>query len=164
MLLVSRCLLGENCRYNGKSKPNQAVIDFLRDKKIGVDYLPICPETTGKLPVPRPAGEIIGGCAAAVWAGEAKVQNQQGDDYTEGFITGAKIACEQAQKHHAIVALLKENSPSCGVNYVHIGHFNGDLQPGQGVAAYALSQLGLKLFSEDELPELIAYLEQETEK
>ena len=163
MLLVSRCLLGENCRYNGKSKPNQAVIDFLRDKKIGVDYLPICPETAGKLPVPRPAGEIIGGCAAAVWAGEAKVQNQQGDDYTEGFITGAKIACTQAEKHHATVAMLKENSPSCGVNYVHIGHFNGDLQPGQGVAAYALAQLGLKLFSEDELPELIAYLEQETE-
>ncbi len=163
MLLISRCLLGENCRYNGKSKPNQAVIDFLRDKKIGVDYLPICPETDGRLPIPRPAGEIIGGCAAAVWAGEAKIKNQQGDDYTEGFIAGAKIACKLAEKHRAAAALLKENSPSCGVNYVHIGHFNGDLQPGQGVAAYALSQLGLKLFSEDELPQLLAYLEQETE-
>ncbi len=164
MLLVSRCLLGENCRYNGKAKPNQAVIDFLHNKKIGVDYLPICPEADGKLPIPRPAGEIIGGRAAAVWAGDAKVQNQQGDDYTEGFIAGAKIACKLAEKHNATAALLKENSPSCGVNYVHSGHFNGDLQSGQGVAAHALSQLGLKLFSENELPQLLAYLELETEK
>lgn len=158
MILVSRCLLGDKCRYNGQGKPNRAVIDFLRDMQEGVDYLPICPECAGRLPIPRPPGEIMDGNAAAVWQGTGRVQNQQGDDYTPAFLKGAGDACQKATAHGAIAALLKEKSPSCGVHLVHDGSFDGTVIPGQGVTTLALQRLGLAVFSENELPELAKFL------
>ncbi len=158
MILVSRCLLGDKCRYNGQGKPNQAVIDFLRDMQEGVDYLLICPECAGRLPIPRPPGEILNGDAAAVWQGTGRVQNQKGDDYTPGFLKGAGDACQKAAASGAVAALLKEKSPSCGVHLVHDGSFDGTVIPGQGITTLALHQLGLAVFSEDELPELAKFL------
>lgn len=158
MLLVSRCLVGEKCRYNGKGKPNRAVIEFLQTLQAGRDYVFICPEMSGKLPIPRLPGEIIGGNAAKVWAGAAKVQNPDGTDYTPGFIAGAETACQTAAKTMATAALLKEKSPSCGVHLVHNGHFDGTTVPGLGIAAYALARQGVRLFSEDDLDELKEYL------
>lgn len=164
MLLVSRCLAGAKCRYNGEGKPNRAVIEFLQGLQEGRDYVFICPETAGRLPIPRLPGEIIGGDAAKVWAGAAKVQNHAGADYTPGFIAGADIACQTAAKTGARAALLKEKSPSCGVHLVHNGHFDGTTVPGQGIAAYALARQGVRLFSEDDLDELQAYLRQTEEE
>ncbi|MBQ3180171.1 MAG: DUF523 domain-containing protein [Firmicutes bacterium] len=158
MILVSRCLTGAKCRYNGRGKPNQAIIDFLRDLQEGVDYLLICPECAGRLPIPRPPGEITGGDAAAVWQGTARVRNAAGDDYTAAFLHGAQDACQKAQKHHAAAALLKDKSPSCGVHLVHDGSFDGSTIPGYGVTALALHRLGLTLFSEDDLPALAEFL------
>ncbi len=158
MLLVSKCLTGAPCRYNGQGKANQAVIDFLATLHLGEDYLLICPECAGRLPIPRAPGEIMGGDAAAVWQGRAKVQNQAGDDYTPGFLAGAGAAVAAAKSTHAAAALLKEKSPSCGVHMVHTGSFDGALTSGQGVAAYALAAAGLTLFSEDDLPALQDFL------
>lgn len=164
MLLVSRCLGGAKCRYNGEGKPNPAVIEFLRGLQEGRDYVFICPETAGKLPIPRLPGEISGGDAAKVWAGTAKVQNPEGADYTPGFIAGAEAACQTAERTHATTALLKEKSPSCGVHLVHNGDFDGTTVPGLGVAAYALARQGVRLFSEDDLDELKEYLRQTEEE
>ena len=158
MLLVSQCLTGANCRYNGKAKPNQEVIDFLATLAIGRDYLLICPESFAKLPIPRAPGEIIGGSAEAVWQGTARVENQAGEDYTPAFLRGAELACLLAQASGANAALLKENSPSCGVHRVHEGSFSGATVPGQGVAALALAKLGITLFNEDELEELRQFI------
>jgi uncharacterized protein YbbK (DUF523 family) len=158
MLLVSRCLIGDKCRYNGEGKPNQAVIDFLNDLQIGRDYVLICPESSGGLPIPRKAGEIENGSAQAVWNGFAKVLNPDGDDYTAGFLKGARIACEIARKTNATAALLKEKSPSCGVRFVHDGSFSGSLLPGMGITSLALSKLGIRIFSEKELAELKIFL------
>lgn len=158
MLLVSKCLTGSPCRYNGQGKPNQAVIEFLRGLEPGRDYLLICPECAGGLPIPRTGGELCGGDAAAVWQGAAWVQNAQGDDYTPGFIKGAKAALPLAGQHQARAALLKEKSPSCGVHLIHNGQFDGGVIAGRGVTAYALSEMGVHLFNEDEITELKAFL------
>jgi uncharacterized protein YbbK (DUF523 family) len=163
MLLVSRCLIGDKCRYNGEGKPNQAVIDFLSGLQIGRDYLLICPETSGGLPIPRKAGEISNGSAQDVWNGKAKVLNPDGDDYTPGFLQGARLACEIAKKSNAVAALLKEKSPSCGVRFVHDGSFGGGILPGMGVTSLALSKLGVQIFSEKELAELKDFLAESAE-
>lgn len=158
MLLVSKCLTGANCRYNGNSKPNQAVIEYLRGQKPGRDYVLICPECAGGLPIPRAGGEICGGGAAEVLAGEARVLNAAGDDYTPGFIKGTEATLKIAQSCGAEAALLKEKSPSCGVHLIHNGKFDGDTIPGQGVCACALQRIGVQLFNEDELTELREFL------
>ncbi len=164
MLLVSRCLSGAKCRYNGEGKPNRAVQEFLAGLCEGRDYVFICPETAGGLPIPRLPGEIAGGKAADVWAGRAKVQNPAGEDYTAAFIKGAELACQTAAKLRADAALLKEKSPSCGVRLVHDGKFDGTTIAGKGVAAYALARQNVRLFSENELAELKEYLRQKEEK
>lgn len=160
MILVSKCLTGAPCRYNGQGKPNQAVINFLSTLRLGRDYLLICPECDGGLPIPRLGGEICGGTAADVFAGTARVQNIHGNDYTAAFITGARHAAKLAAGHNVTAALLKEKSPSCGSHFIHDGHFGDGIIPGQGVTAHLLTQTGIPCFSEDELAELQTLLAQ----
>lgn len=158
MILVSKCLTGAACRYNGKGKPNQAVIDFLQGLEQGRDYLLICPECDGGLPIPRLGGEICGGTAADVMAGKAAVRNINGNDYTAEFIKGARSAVDNAVKHGATAALLKEKSPSCGVHLIHDGHFADGIIEGQGVTAHLLNEIGVRTFNEDELDDLQGFL------
>lgn len=158
MILVSKCLTGAPCRYNGQGKPNQAVIDFLATLTEGRDYVMICPECDGGLPIPRLGGEICGGTAADVLGGRATIRNINGDDYTAEFIAGAKAALTKAEKLGATAALLKEKSPSCGVHQVHDGAFADGVIPGQGLTAHLLSANGLAIFNEDEIPALASYI------
>ena len=161
MILVSACLLGINCRYNGKTKANQAVIDWLKDK----DFISFCPESSGHLPIPRLAGEIVDGTGQDVLSGKAKVQNKVGDDYTAFFIMGAEKALEFAKEHNIDMAILKENSPSCGVHSIYDGTFSRKKIKGEGVAAAALAEAGVTLYSEMDLsPDLIERLIREDEK
>lgn len=158
MILVSKCLTGAACRYNGKGKPNQAVIDFLSTLVEGKDFLLICPECDGGLPIPRLGGEICGGTAADVISGKAKVLNINGDDYTAEFVAGAQKAAKLAEQNKVTAALLKEKSPSCGSHFVHDGGFSDGIVPGQGVTAHLLCQIGVACFSEDELDKLCEFL------
>lgn len=158
MILVSKCLTGAPCRYNGKGKPDQAVIDFLATLTEGRDYILICPECDGGLSIPRLACEICGGTAADVLAGRARVQNVLGDDHTQEFTAGAKCAVQLAEKHHATAALLKENSPSCGSHLIHDGKFGDGLIAGQGLTAHLLTEAGLACFCEDELDKLTDFI------
>lgn len=141
-IIVSRCLLGEKCRYDGVVKHYPAVTEYLKNKEI----IPICPEVAGGLPVPRVACDLSGGDGNAVLKGTAKVINREGDDKTQAFILGAKVCFDSIGS--AKKALLKYRSPSCGRGIVWI---DGALTEGDGVFAAMLKNEGIEIISEEDL-------------
>lgn len=147
--LVSRCLLGEPCRYDGKAKGNDRVRDLLKGK---VRVVGICPECDGGLPTPRTPSEIQGGDGADVLRGAARVVSVDGEDRTEAFVRGARMAVETARREGAEAALLKAKSPSCGIGRIYDGGFSGTLREGDGVTAAALRAAGLTIHSETDCP------------
>ena len=140
-LLVSACLLGVYCRFDGESKPNSAVT-ALREKFI---LVPICPEVDGGLPTPRTASERIGD----------KVLMRDGKDVTANFRAGAEAALQRARDFSCVAALLKARSPSCGKGRIHDGSFSGTLTDGHGVTAELLIEQGIDVYTEDEVDLLI---------
>ena len=138
-ILVSACLLGESCRYDGKSKPCERVI-ALKDT---YNLIPICPEVMGGLPTPRVPSEICG----------ERVLMKDGRDVTENYNRGAEIALSIARENACTVAILKEKSPSCGSGLIHNGHFDGGLVAGDGVTAALLKGAGIHVLSESEITE-----------
>ena len=112
MIALSACLLGFNCRYDGKSKKNSALIKLLKSEKI----LPICPEELGGLPTPRAPSNLVGGNGFDVLDGNAKVIDTYGDDNTEAFIEGAYAALNMIREQKIKRCLLKDKSPSCGAS------------------------------------------------
>jgi uncharacterized protein YbbK (DUF523 family) len=145
-IMVSACLLGVKCRYDGKAKP----VDGLKRRLAGCRIIPFCPECLGELPVPRLPAEIQVGEGAAVLAGKSRVVNRQGEDYTAQFIDGARRAVELYRENRPEYVLLKANSPSCGAGRIYDGSFTGRLRPGDGVAAAMLRQEGARLVTEEE--------------
>ncbi|MBG6091399.1 DUF523 domain-containing protein [Actinomadura viridis] len=155
MILVSACLLGRKVRYDGAAKPvNAALMDRWRTEG---RIVPFCPEVSGGLPVPRPAAELDG-AAGAVLEGEARVRTEAGADVTGAFVRGARLALEAAERAGARMAILKEGSPSCGTHRVYDGTFSGTSRPGAGVTTTVLERAGIRVFSENELPEAADYL------
>ena len=138
-VLVSACLVGENCKYNGGNNKNAKIIEFLKDKEV----ILVCPEVMGGLSTPRFKSEILGG----------KVINEYGDDVSEYFANGAKIALSKAIENNVTLAILKEKSPSCGVKKVYNGQFNGTLVKGSGVFSSLIGQLGIKILTEEDFKE-----------
>ena len=136
-LLVSACLLGAPCRYDGKSKP-LAGIERLREK---YELVPVCPEREGGLPTPRTPSER---------RGEAVVM-QDGTDVTAQYRRGAEAALELCRREGCAAALLKERSPSCGSGAIYDGTFTHTLIPGDGVTAELLRQNGVRIYGESEL-------------
>lgn len=137
MILVSSCLVGKPCKYNGKSNYNERVVDFLMDK----DFILICPETLGGLSAPRAPGEIRG----------ERVIDSEGKDLTSFFRQGAEIVLKKAREYEADLCILKESSPSCGVHTVYDGTFSGRKIKGQGLTARLLSENGFKIISEKDI-------------
>jgi len=125
-VLVSMCLLGINCRYNQTSKRNPKVIEAIKGKVV----VPICPEALSGLPCPRAPAEIDRGDGFSVLAGKAKVLSKDGKDWTKQFIFGAREALRLARLLEVKSAILKDRSPSCGVNYVYN---QGKLVKGVGI-------------------------------
>ncbi|AKJ05330.1 uncharacterized protein YbbK (DUF523 family) [Archangium gephyra] len=145
VVLVSACLLGEACRYDGKSKGSSPVMRALEGKEV----VPVCPETGAGLGIPRPAVELKGGAGAEVLAGRARAAEvESGKDRTEAFRQGAELALAAARRFGVRVAVLKERSPSCGTQGTHV---DGAVVRGQGVTAALLSQAGLIVVSDEEL-------------
>jgi uncharacterized protein YbbK (DUF523 family) len=145
VVLVSACLLGEACRYDGKSKGSSRVMEALHGKEI----VPVCPETGAGLGIPRPAVVLSGGTGEAVLAGRARaIEFESGRDRTEAFRRGAELALEAARRFGATVAVLKERSPSCGSQGTHV---DGVLVQGRGVTAALLHSEGLTILSDEEL-------------
>ena len=137
MIAVSACLLGENCKYNGSNNKNQKVLDFLKDKK----YVAICPEMLGGLPCPRIPSEIKDG----------QVFSKEGKNVTREFKAGAKRALEIVLNNGCDLAILKESSPSCGVNTVYNGEFTNTKINGSGITAALFKKMGIKVITEKDV-------------
>ena len=137
-VLVSACLLGCRCRFDGRSKPHAALVAKLRD----VGCVPVCPEQLGGLATPRPRQWLQGGDGHAVLAGRAQVVNELGEDVTEQFLRGAEEAVRLAKLFGVEVAYLKGRSPSCGYGLVDI---EGTWRPGDGVTTAALLRQGVRV-------------------
>ncbi|WP_237079403.1 DUF523 domain-containing protein [Myxococcus xanthus] len=145
VVLVSACLLGEACRYDGRSQRSERVLAALADKNV----IPVCPEVASGLPVPRPPVDLRGGTGVDVWAGRAvAVERAAGIDRTEAFQQGARLALEAARRFGATVALLKEKSPSCGSQRVYE---SGQLRAGEGITTALLRAKDITVLSDEDL-------------
>ena len=140
-LLISACLLGENCKYNGGNNYNAAV-EALKER---CDFVPVCPEQDGGLPTPRTPSERLRG----------RVVSKDGKDVTAQFTKGAQLALEAALENGCKTALLKERSPSCGCGTIYDGSFSGTVVPGDGVTAELLKQHGITIYGESQITELM---------
>ena len=138
-VLVSACLLGVNCRYNGTG----GSIDELEELKECACLIPACPEILGGLPTPRPPAECRG----------ENVVNNEGQDVTAQFRRGAEEALKIGQYFCCKKAVLKSRSPSCGMGMIYDGTFTGTLVPGDGVTAKLLRLSGFSLYSEENILE-----------
>ena len=134
-IIVSACLLGVSCRYDGNSKPNEKIID-LKEK---YNLIPICPEIMGGLPTPRMPAEIKDG--------RGKTEN--GIDVTEEYKKGADEAIKLAKLFGCKKAILKENSPSCGCGKIYNGEFTRTLKDGNGITAELFMKNGIDVFGEN---------------
>ena len=131
MMIVSACLAGFPCRYDGKAKPCAEVMELVRAGKA----IPACPEQLGGLPTPRPPCEILAG----------RVVDETGTDRTEAFQRGAQAVLDLAKTYGATRALLQNRSPSCGSGWIYDGTFSGRLVQGDGVAARLLMENGIQV-------------------
>lgn len=112
--------------------------------------MPFCPEQLGGLPTPRPPAEIRGGDGGDVLDGRARVLNRDGADVTEQFIRGAQLTLQLAQAVRAEMVILKERSPSCGVDWIYDGTFTGTVVRGCGVTTALLRRNGLRVLSDEQ--------------
>ncbi len=151
LILVSACLLGVACRYDARSCPAAA----LKGLAVAGRVVPLCPEVLGGLPTPRPPAEIEGAAAGldggAVLEGRTRVVRRDGTDVSAAFIAGAEAALALAQDLGIRRAILKADSPSCGVGRIHSGRFDGRLTSGDGVTTALLKKAGIQVSSEMDL-------------
>ncbi|MGH7162560.1 MAG: DUF523 domain-containing protein [Planctomycetota bacterium] len=143
-VLVSACLLGRACRFDGKDKRTPALVDALAGS--GAIAVPFCPEEAGGLSTPRAPCLLDGGDGEDVLEGRARVLTEGGDDVTESFLSGARQATAKALDEGCRVAYLKERSPSCGCAQIHA---KGGVRPGCGVTTALLRRAGISTISVD---------------
>ncbi|GAB5897635.1 DUF523 domain-containing protein [Mycolicibacterium mageritense] len=141
LTIVSACLSGAPCRYDGRSRPDRGVMDAVASGQA----LPLCAEVLGGLPTPRPAAEIVEGDGYDVLDGRARVVSVDGDDLTAAFIAGAKAVADAAVEYGAHHAILQARSPSCGCGSIYDGTHSGTLQAGDGVVAAELRRRGIRV-------------------
>lgn len=132
-ILVSACLLGLNCKYDGENNYSKDIDEFLKDYEV----IPICPEIMGGLPIPRIAAERVDG----------RVVTKDGRDVTKEYIKGAKESLFLARKYNVKKALLKLRSPSCGYGKIYDGTFSHTIIDGNGVTAELLKQNGIEIIT-----------------
>lgn len=142
-ILVSACLLGEDCKYSGGNNYSPEVLEYVE----GHEVIPVCPEVLGGLPVPRVPSEISHGV----------VMNREGVSVDREFRLGAEKALKIAKEEKIDLAILKSRSPSCGVKQIYDGSFTGKLIPGSGVFAQLLRGNGFIVMDSDEIKEKYNY-------
>ncbi|WP_017150180.1 DUF523 domain-containing protein [Bacillus bingmayongensis] len=146
MIVLSACLGGIACRYDGNDNLISKIEELLQNEEAVL----ICPEVLGGLPTPRPSAEIIGGNGDDVLDGEAMVMDKDGNDVTEAFIQGAYKALEAIKDLNPEYIILKERSPSCGSSTIYTGEFNGNKQDGYGVTTALFRRHGFTVMSEED--------------
>lgn len=140
-ILVSACLLGMSCRYDGKNNQLPQLERLMKEHTC----IPVCAEMFGGLPTPRVPAERQG----------SKVITKDGQDVTDNFIRGAAEILRLADLYKVKAALLKERSPSCGSGQIYDGTFTGTLVEGDGLTAQLLKNRGITVYGESEIGELI---------
>lgn len=143
-VIVSACLLGTACRYDGKSKTDERVILLMKKAQL----IPVCAEILGGLETPRIPAEIV----------RDRVMRNDGVDVTAEYFRGAHEVLRLARLYGCRYALLKERSPSCGKRLIYDGTFSGTLTEGDGVTAALLEKHGVDVFGENEIEDLEALL------
>jgi uncharacterized protein YbbK (DUF523 family) len=133
--LVSACLCGEKCRYDGKVFISEHIKQLVDEGKA----IMVCPEVLGGMSVPRLPCEIKGG----------RVLNINNENKTSSFLNGAIKVLELAKKYEIKKAILKEKSPSCGSKYIYDGNFNRELLPGEGLTTKLLRENGIQVVSDE---------------
>ena len=136
-IMVSACLLGENCKYSGGKNRSEKVLAYLR----GHEVIPVCPEVMGGLPTPRLPAEIVDG----------EVINKAGVSVDREFRLGAMKALEIAKREKIDLAILQSRSPSCGAKEIYDGTFSGTKIPGRGVFADLMIQHGFDVLDKEDL-------------
>ena len=139
-LLVSACLLGACCRYEGQSKPNEAVLRLVQEH----ECYPFCPEIYGGLTTPRTPAERQAD----------RVVTKDGADVTNAYARGAHEALRLARVLHCDAAVLQDHSPSCGKGCIYNGSFDGTLVAGNGVTTDLLQANGIPVFAASEADRL----------
>lgn len=137
--IVSACLAGIACRYDGRATACPAVMRLMQEGRA----VAACPECLGGLPTPRPCCELVGD----------RVVNRHGEDVTAAFLQGVRAATALARENGCTAAILKSRSPSCGCGQVYDGTFTGVLRAGDGLWAADLRQAQMALYTEECLPE-----------
>lgn len=139
MIIISACLAGVNCKYNGGNNLVPSIQKLVEDGKAVL----VCPEQLGGLPTPRISSERKGD----------RVINQKGEDVTAQFKLGAQKSLEICRQNHCTCAILKAWSPSCGCHGIYDGTFSHTRIPGKGVFAELLAQEGIPCMSDEEWKE-----------
>lgn len=157
-ILVSACLMGFNVRYNGSAKAalHEALRRWQQEDRLVIH----CPELAAGLPVPRRPAEIIAGHGADVMREQARIVENDGRDVTAHYQLAAWLALQAAQNAGCRAALLTDGSPTCGSQFIYNGTFSGTRRQGMGVAAALLEEHGIRVFSDRELPALVAWIEE----
>ena len=145
-VLVSACLLGCRCRYDGNANLDSRIASEAAAR----GWIPVCPEILGGLTTPRAPAERKDG----------EIVTNAGQTVTDAFLRGATEAARLARLYGAEYALLKERSPSCGSGIIYDGAFSGVRVPGDGMTAQKLKQMGIQVFGETQLDSLLAILEE----
>lgn len=138
--LVSACLMGDNCKYNGLNNYNEDVVAFLSNK----EYVKVCPECLGGLDIPRVPSEIK----------NSKVINKDNIDVTKEYQKGALKALEIAKHNNCNCAIFKSKSPSCGCGKIYDGTFSKKLISGNGITTSLLKKNNIKVYTEDEIDKI----------
>jgi len=148
MRMVSACLLGIRCAWDGKARyKNKKVIELLRKETL----IPLCPEQLGGLATPRVLQEIEKGSGDDVLDGKSRVKNKIGQDVTRQFIRGAKEALKIAKQYNIKEFIAKSRSPSCGCGFIYDGSFSKRLIKGDGVTVALFKRNGIKVISENNI-------------
>ncbi len=145
MIVISGCLCGLSCRFDGGSRPDPALRELVGSNRA----IAVCPEELGGLGTPRAPSEIVGGDGHDVLAGRARVVNIEGVDVTEAFVEGAQRALEMAREADASHAVFKDGSPSCGVTRIRDGSFSDRRRAGVGVTTALFLEHGLQVVSDE---------------
>ncbi|MFB7669011.1 DUF523 domain-containing protein [Kitasatospora sp. NPDC056138] len=140
-MLLSACLSGRPCRYDGSAKESA----FATETSMGNRVVPFCPETAAGMATPRRPAEIVGGDGGDVLDGHARVVDDQGTDVTDEFVDGAHRALAAARRNGCTGAVLTARSPSCGCGEIYDGSFDGVLRLGDGVTAALLRRHGINV-------------------
>ncbi|MBQ8506516.1 MAG: DUF523 domain-containing protein [Clostridia bacterium] len=141
VILMSACLMGVNCRYDGGGKRVPELEELMELAQI----VPVCPEILGGLPTPRTPSERVGN----------RVVMKDGTDVTGAFQRGAGEALKLARLYGAELAILKERSPSCGSGMIYDGSFSGKFAPGDGVTGEMMKKNGIAVYGESRIQELM---------